>query len=314
MKNLQENILSSDLKKVVVISIIVTYNPSLEGISRVFLSLGGQVDQVFVVDNGSQNSQEVHQMVSRVTNARFFSLAKNFGIAHAQNVGIRAAHDLGATHVLTLDQDSVPSPDMVNKLLSVYTENIGSDKHIAAVGPLLRDETTGISLPFFSFSDGRKKRISPVVGTGNFDVGFLVSSGSLISMDSLVEVGLMQEQLFISYVDVEWGLRARSFGYQILGCCSTYMTHNLGERRLKIGRWLIPMHSPLRHFYLMRSGIYMQKLEHIPASFKRGDVIQLLRSFVLFSICGLPRLNEFLCMAKGVISGIKLKLVTAPRL
>lgn len=314
MNNFKKKSLDFHSKDAKVIAIIVTYNPSIQEISRVFPFLLSQVNQIIVVDNGSNNSNEISQNVCQIKNAQFLSLPKNYGIAHAQNVGIRAAHELGATHILTLDQDSVPSAGMVNILLNVYKEYEGSDIRVAAVGPILKDEDSNLPLPFFSFSEGKKKRIYPIEENKNLNVGFLVSSGSLISMSALIEIGLMQEQLFISYVDVEWGLRARSYGYQIYGSCNTHMIHNLGERRLKIGPWLIPMHSPIRHFYLMRSGVYMQKLKHIPYSFKRADVFQLIRSFIIFSFFGLPSFKEISSMINGIISGLKMKVTSAPRI
>ena len=41
---------------------------------------------------------------------------ENLGVAAAQNQGIEWAKQQGATHVLLLDQDSLPHPDMVARL------------------------------------------------------------------------------------------------------------------------------------------------------------------------------------------------------
>jgi len=212
-----------------------------------------------------------------------------------------------------LDQDSVPMPNMVETLISIF-KNSPDNQRIGAVGPLLKDQHTQLSLPFFSYSSGRKKRIIPADGDETYDVEFLVSSGSLISMTALLEIGLMREELFISYVDVEWGLRARSFGYRILACCATCMDHNLGEQRIKIGQWLLPLHSPERHFYLLRSGIYLQKLRNISIAWKCADRRQLLRSFILFGIFGLPRLQELIYMCRGLIAGLRMPIQDIPSL
>jgi GT2 family glycosyltransferase len=196
---------------------------------------------------------------------------------------------------------------MVNVLAALFKLAHENDR-IAAVGPLLIDESTELPLPFFSYRYGRKERITPVESDNALEVDFLVSSGTLLAMDAIAEVGLMREELFISYVDVEWCLRSRSRGYRILGCCATSMVHNLGERRLKIGRYIIPLHSPLRHYYLLRSGVYMQRLNYVSRVWKRADRRQLVRSFIFFSIADFPRLQEFLSMLRGIKDGLSIKI------
>jgi rhamnosyltransferase len=40
-------------------------------------------------------------------------------------------------------------------------------------------------------------------------------------------VGGMNDSLFIDYVDIEWCLRAKNLGYEILGCYRALMNHYL---------------------------------------------------------------------------------------
>ena len=295
-----------------VAAVVVTYNPSFEMLLRLLNATSTQVGRILVVDNGSNDADRVARIVSNISNAEFTGLRKNMGIAHAQNIGVLIAYRYGADFVLTLDQDSVPGHAMVEKLFAVFNQFQGSER-IAAVGPLLLDESTQLALPFFSYRNGRKQRVTPSVGDEILNVECLVSSGTLLDMRAIAEVGLMREELFISYVDVEWCLRARSHGFQVLGCCAATMTHNLGERRLKIGRFLIPLHSPLRHYYVFRSGIYMQRL-NVSAVWKRADRRQLVRSFILFGIVGLPKFQEFRAMYRGLKDGLSMSIQPVMRL
>lgn len=288
-----------------VAAVIVTHNPCLAQLQRLLHAVSCQLDFVIVVDNSSENVNQVQQLDDENPKVIYTYLSDNFGIGYAQNVGIRRAHYLGAAFVLTLDQDSLPSEGMVSRLKYEFAGSVSSTR-IAAVGPLLKDETTQIFLPFFTYSSGRKKRISPDGNSGVFDVGFLVSSGSMISMAAFKEIGLMREELFMSYVDVEFGLRARSAGFRILACCETSMVHNLGDRQLRLGPWIVAVHSSFRQYHFMRGGIYMQKLDNVPSSWKRGDRIQMAKRFILFSILGLPHLREMRAMVRGLLAGIKL--------
>jgi len=296
-----------------IIALIVTYNPSHEKLIRIINLISPQVDHLIVIDNGSSNATEFSSVITCISDLTFISLSRNFGIAYAQNVGIRNARDLNAKFVLTLDQDSIPSTDMVSRLESTHI-NVGSSSRVAAVGPLLTDEDSKLPLPFFLYVDGRKKRFIPSVNSGVFDVEFLISSGTLISMEALEEIGLMREELFISYVDVEFCLRARAAGFRIIASSDAAMKHNLGDRRLRLGRSIIPLHSPLRHYYLMRGGIYMQKLDSVPRIWKRWDRIQLIRSFLLFSFMNFPQIDEITSMVRGIIAGLKLKVNKPPSL
>lgn len=296
-----------------IMAVVVTYNPCLEKVRGLLAVVITQVFKVLIIDNGSNGVEKIQCLVSKFSGAEFIGLSSNMGIAYAQNVGIRIAKNYNADYVLTLDQDSLPSTDLVRILVATF-DSARDGNRIAAVGPLLLDESTRLPLPFFSYQYGKKLRIEPKEGPDLIDVEFLVSSGTMLAMTALVEVGLMREELFISYVDVEWCLRARFHGFQVLGCCAATMLHNLGERRLKIGRYLIPLHSPLRHYYVFRSGIYMQRLSNVSTDWKRADRRQLARSFILFGIVGLPSFQEFTSMCRGLKDGLSMNIQEAMRL
>jgi len=63
------------------------------------------------------------------------------------------------------------------------------------------------------------------------ETDYVVSSGALIPLAVLDQVGMMDESLFIDYVDSEWGLRAKSRGHLSFGICAAQMVHCLGMSR-----------------------------------------------------------------------------------
>lgn len=295
------------------VAVVVTYNPDAQKLLALLKIIVSEVFRVVIVDNGSANLHTISSTASQFDNIQLIPLFENKGIGFAQNVAIRVAEACKSSHIITFDQDSHPDPGMIAELQSVFYRNNISN-NLAAVGPVLYDEESGIAFPFFQFSKGRKHRIWLSEKADLTEVEFLVSSGTLISMDAIRQVGMMNEDLFISYVDVEWCLRAKSKDFSIMVAPSACMKHNLGDQQIRIGRWLLPLHSPLRHFYLMRSGVYMQKLPHVHKDWKRADRLQLLRSFFIFSIIGLPRFTEISYMVRGFIEGLRLPVSTAPNL
>src|SRR5712671_6312085 len=97
-------------------AIVVTYRPdaaALEGLR----ALSGQVEHIVVADNGSGKESAAFFEGLVGLGAVVLRLGRNLGVGAAHNAGIERARTFGASHVLLLDQDSVPAPDMVGALL-----------------------------------------------------------------------------------------------------------------------------------------------------------------------------------------------------
>lgn len=80
---------------------------------------------------------------------------------------------------------------------------------IGAIGPVFYDSRTGTKYPFILLKGMRAKKVFPR-GNVPLKVSFLINSGMLVPVSTLKDVGLMKEELFIDYVDIEWCLRAAS--------------------------------------------------------------------------------------------------------
>ena len=68
--------------------------------------------------------------------------------------------------------------------------------------------------------------------------------------------------------------------------------------------FVIPMHSPLRHYYVFRNGIFMLKSKHVPIYWKLNDLIQLVRSFFIYLIFGPSKFLRFKMISRGIFDGI----------
>jgi rhamnosyltransferase len=180
------------------------------------------------------------------------ALGDNFGVAYAHNRGIEWTRAKGYAYELILDQDSVPAPAMVERLQSALETARAQGLRIAAAGPRYVDPDTDHHSYFVTFDGWRMRRhycrdVGP--GQSTLAVDSLISSGSLIPLEVLAEVGGMDEAMFIDQVDTDWYLRAKSSGYHAIGVCDAVMEHRLGSRTIPV-RLLrerrIPVHSPLR--------------------------------------------------------------------
>lgn len=285
-------------------AIIITHNPSATDLATLLISTSTQVDSVISIDNSSKS---LARTANPVHNLEQIYLANNIGIAAAQNIGIKLAKSSAGTHVILMDQDSIPAPNMISKLFEAWNTLQAKGYRISAIGPTHSDPVTKNTARFIQLGNFKFRRVNKPDITGYIPADFLISSGSLIPIDVFEDVGLMDESLFIDRVDTEWFLRARAKGYQAFGVPGAVMNHSLGEktRRIWFGRWRhVPEHKPFRHYYMFRNSILLYKRDYIPLKWKINDAIKL-TYILVFSMAGLPeRWKRAKLILRGVCDGL----------
>lgn len=287
-----------------VAAIVVCFHPSLEHLAALLNTLSDQVQLSFVVDNG--DDQELAEFLDHRShgNEQLVRMSGNMGIGAAQNAGIVAAREMGFDYALLLDHDSLPLSGMVDELLRSMTELRAQGIPVAAVGPAYLDERQGPMSVFVRASAGRLRRVLPKAGENLVEVDHLIASGSLIPMQTLDSVGLMDESLFIDYVDVEWCLRASHRGFRAFGNSHARMKHSLGDAPVRFLGRNYPSRSPLRHYYTFRNAVILTGLSYIPARWKFANGVATLFKFVFYSIFGQERLRQIAMMCLGSMHGV----------
>jgi hypothetical protein len=94
---------------------------------------------------------------------------------------ILKAKKQGYTHVLLLDQDSIPSDKMVQKLLSAVHALKDKGEPVAAVGPRYKDRRISLDIPFVRIGMFKSARVHCKYPSCNQEyilVDFLISSGT----------------------------------------------------------------------------------------------------------------------------------------
>lgn len=286
-----------------IFAIVVTYFPDLSHLKIFLKELNTQFDGVVVVDNGSTNCEELANLCSSYRSIKLILNNENLGIGAAQNIGINFSLSKHMTHVVLFDQDSMIFTGFVPQMLNAAKRLVENGICIGALGPRLIDQTTGNTIPFITFKHGMKKRVSVMHDDQIIECFSLLSSGTMISQSAIQSVGLINENLFLEYVDVEWGARARALGLISFGVASTKLLHNLGDQRINIGPIIVPLHSPVRHYYTMRNAIAMQKLSYIPRYWKYYDAARTVRGFFTFALFNPPRIEQIKYMVIGLYHG-----------
>lgn len=263
-----------------VVAIVIFYNPDIKKVEQLYQSLCGQVKHIIFVDNSpvDNNCKTNEYWINQKNNANnhYIAMNGNFGIATAQNKGIEFAKTLNADFVLLLDQDSVLPKNMVDNLLSAYQDLIKKNKQVALVAPCFVDEKTGSLTKIF-----KRSKLLPNKSLLNqepyIEVDYAIASGSLIAIDVLDRAGMMRDDLFIDWVDIEWCYRARQFGLLSYVIPSVIMNHSIGDEMAQG----ISLHSDFRNYFIVRNSIYLMLYSKMPMNFK---IIQFFKTpaYVLF--------------------------------
>ena len=283
-----------------VASVVVTFHPDLSVLELQVKQLKAQHTYIVIVDNGSEIDlgewNERHQFgIDEI-----ILLGLNRGIAVAHNMGIQHVREQGFSHVLLMDQDSIPGPGMVDALLGQAKEHPRS----AAIGPRYIDPKQDNPPPFIEVKGLKLVRHNCEGAKNVLPVDYLISSGSLIALSTLDIVGGMREDLFIDYVDIEWGLRAKQMGFQSYGVCGAQMLHSLGENPIKFFKKSIPIHSPLRHYYHFRNAVLLYRSPKVPLNWKLVDGHKLFLRFGFYGLYAKPRLQHLKMMSLGLLHGL----------
>lgn len=289
-----------------VLAVIVLYNPNITILDALIKSIIDQVEYVCVVDNSPSPAEySVSQLLKEyIHKSIYLPFHDNLGIATAQNKGIKWAKDNGFTHVLLLDQDSLLPPNMVSELLSDENKLVRSGYKVAAIGPSFIDQKTNetTSAVETGFLRTKKKNVS---NENNLPVksDYIIASGSLIRISTLDILGGMREELFIDWVDIEWGERCHNAGYFSFISRNVIMQHSIGDEHVNILGKTIYLHSDFRNYFIVRNAIYLSKDPSIRWKLRCSMFLKTPYYITLFSLLSKKKIYSFRLLLRAAIDG-----------
>lgn len=289
-------------------AVLVTYHPQLDTLTRVLRSLCPQVGQVELVDNTPDDlaASVISEAVSAAAqaNVTVHRLGMNRGIGYAQNLGIGLAQERGCEFVILSDQDTLFPRDCVDVLVGALHRIEQQGTQAAAIGPAYVDSHASGQRPFFlGFDRGWTSRIHGE--SGCVEVSGVIASGMLIRLSALPQVGLMNEALFIDWVDFEWCWRAIASGHRIIGCFDTVIDHQFGDDPVRIGPASFSIRSPIRSYYIVRNGIFLAtRSRSLPIMAAMAVGYRAIKWSILACLLGRPRLKQAAHVMRGIFHGL----------
>jgi GT2 family glycosyltransferase len=200
--------------------------------------------RVFVVDNGSEGP-DVERLRSEI-GVEVVALPRNGGVAYGYNAAIRHAHALGYPYVLLLNNDTLNvDPQMLDKLLTV-----AKDDSVAIASPLILEQdgrlfSAGGRLTWW----GAAVHQTTPTALSPYPSDWVDGSAILVQIRLALAAGLMSEDYFLYWEEVDWCARLRRAGYQVMVVPSTKIVHLRGRTRS----------TEVSEYYQLRNGLLFHR-------------------------------------------------------
>jgi rhamnosyltransferase len=261
-------------------SVLTVYYPDVQRLNKVIKQISIQCN-IIIVFNSPYSEGIIHPKDTKI-----IINDKNFGVAKALNQGCIFAMKEGYDYAFILDQDSIPSFNAIDILSSLVSE---SEKPLIGINVIEE---------FLN-----KKSILNTASPFITKVPCVISSGSLVKLSILNELGYFREDFFIDRVDTEYCLRLKKNNYSIYKMNSAYIEHKYGEQSKFNSRRNYP---PIRIYYQFRNQIWLYKL------YKKYDSGTRVRTIARMLVYQLINEKVTLSIIIGIIKGITYGLFFKP--
>ena len=272
--------------------VVPTFNPpATPNLEKLVTTLALSGFPVLVSDDASVVTHDpaLHQLRD-IPGVRITRHLRNEGIARGLNEGLDLALTVGATWLLTVDQDSLVTSDYIPTLLNfanTINNQLWTDNPIGAVAPASISDASGeITYPTKVLATSQ---VNSLLTTEE-----VMQSGALWNVQALDRVGGFDSDLAIDAVDAAACLRLREVGFVIAVTAEVTISHNLGAaRQVRLfGRTVtVTGHSRSR-----RASIIKNRLKLAPAEFRQSPkhALRTLRRVAVNEVLGsvMPKPKE----------------------
>jgi len=179
--------------------------------------------EVVVVDNNSADGS-LEAAKNNFSKAHFIKNEANLGFSAGNNVGIRFALERMAEYVLLLNNDTEVEKDFLEKLVAVAENN----SEIGIVSPIIfngQDKQvwfSGGQIKWFTMKAMHDQK--PIARTW-YETGYVSGCAMLVKANVFKTVGLLDEDLFLYWEDVDFSVRAQREGFKTVMVADSWVYH-----------------------------------------------------------------------------------------
>ena len=245
---------------------------------------------IVLVDNGSvDNSGE--RLKEEIPGLVYIQNEQNLGFTGGNNVGITYALDQRFDYVLLLNNDTVVEPDFLNPMISFLEDN----PYYGAAQPKIlyegkRDTLWNAGGGYFKWLE-----MTWSIGIGQKDEGqfnqekntpWITGCCLLAKTSCIKQIGLLDDDYFAYYEDVDWSFRMREGGFRLRYIPSSVIYHVAGASSISKQKTKEGIVNPVVHFYSIRNHLLLIRKHGNTLSFTLSLVYQSIKNllFILFFI------------------------------
>jgi rhamnosyltransferase len=137
------------------------------------------------------------------------------------------------------------------------------------------------------------------------EADYIISSGSLIRTRVFEIAGMMREELFIDWVDIEWGLRARELGFKCFVIPGAMMKHSVGDASVQVFRKNINLHNDIRNYYIVRNATYLLGIRTMGWQWRLITLLRIPRYILFYSLYSSGILRALRLLLRAVRDGLR---------
>jgi hypothetical protein len=232
-----------------------------------------------VLDNASSDGS-----VTAIENAfpatKILSLAHNLGYAGNNNIGIKAALEMGAEWVFVLNEDTLLDPDCITHLINAAA----ADTQIGVLGPLVfhADEPTviqsaggmltpqwdAVQLGMNEVDHGQFSRVR--------DVDYISGCGIMVRRSAIEKCGVIDARYFYYWEETEWCLRLHKAGWRVVNVPAAKLWHKGVQRHYNP--------KPSVAYYAVRNRLATLRKHRAPLGVWAGALQQTLRTILSYTL------------------------------
>ena len=213
--------------------------------------------EIIVVDNGSVINP-VPGWEKKYPSVKFIRSEKNCGFAGGNNLGLSVAR---GDYMFFVNNDTEVTESLVRKLVSTLDEN----PKVGIISPkILYYQTRIIQYAGYTplnYLTARNRCIGQFENdNGQYDIhigktGYAHGAAMMVRRQAIDKAGIIAENFFLYYEELDWCERIRKQGYQIWVNPEAVIYH---KESMSVGK-----QSPLKEYYMNRNRILLVR-KHAP--------------------------------------------------
>ena len=184
---------------------------------------------IMVIDNGS-GDDSVEILRQNLPNVTVISFPENRGFAKGCNWGLRWAQENAYSWAFLLNNDAFVTPTTLDALMAAIDTDVGllSPKIFYENQPEILWFAGGTQHPtLLEMRETGQGELDKTSWKQTRNVDYLVGTGLLVNLTAVSKVGLLDENYFMYYEDLDWSIRLRQAGYKLRLVANAHLYHRV---------------------------------------------------------------------------------------